>query len=331
MRTRILNALKEAKSFVSGEFLADNFGVSRTAVWKHIKELKRHGYDIESVTGNGYLLKSSPDVVSPEEILPNLHTKFIGRNIVYRETLDSTSTLAKKVAAEGAPDGTLVIAEEQGAGRGRLSRGWYSPKGEGLWFSLILRPKFLLPADAPKCTLVSSVAVIRAVKAFGLAAGIKWPNDILHDNRKLTGILTEMSAQTDGIDFIVVGIGINVNIAAGTFPKDIADIATSLRIMNGGKKISRAEFLANTLEEFENLYLTAQEKGFAPVFDEWRKNSATLGQRVNVIGVGSGETFSGVAADIDEDGALLVKTDDGTRKVLAGDVSIRRTEDAVSI
>ena len=175
------------------------------------------------------------------------------------------------------------------------------------------------------------MAVIRAVKAFGLAAGIKWPNDILHDNRKLTGILTEMSAQTDGIDFIVVGIGINVNIAAGTFPKDIADIATSLRIMNGGKKISRAEFLANTLEEFENLYLTAQEKGFAPVFDEWRKNSATLGQRVNVIGVGSGETFSGVAADIDEDGALLVKTDDGTRKVLAGDVSIRRTEDAVSI
>lgn len=320
MRSDILMMLKKAGGFVSGEAIAAKLNVSRTAVWKHINELRGSGYIIDSLPKSGYILKESPDLMLPCEIDAAIETKFIGRNVVWRTVLPSTNDLAKKLAADGAADGTVVIAEEQAAGRGRLSRAWYSPRSKGLWFSLILRPDFFLPSDAPKCTLLAAAAVIRAMKKADLHAGIKWPNDILYENKKLVGILTEMSAQMDGIDYIVVGIGINVNIGEAEFPAEVEKIATSLSIMKG-EKISRIKFFADVLREFENLYLSVKENGFAPILAEWKKYSVTLGSDVEVIGVN--ERFFGRAEDIDETGALLVKTDSGLKKVLAGDVSIR--------
>ena len=251
-----------------------------------------------------------------------LQTKFIGRNVVARENIPSTNDLAKKLAADNAPDGTIVIADEQSAGRGRLNRGWYSPKGGGLWFTLILRPgDFVVPADAAKFTLLTAVAVVFAMQKFSLTAKIKWPNDILFDGKKLVGILTEMSATDERINYIIVGAGINVNIVADDFPTEIAQIATSLSVMNGAP-LNEEKFLAAFLAEFEKLYFTVKQEGaFASVLNKWREHSATLGNEVNVIGVG--ETFAGVAEDIDNDGALLVRTAAGLRKVLAGDVSVR--------
>ena len=214
-----------------------------------------------------------------------------------------------------------MVAECQTGGKGRLERQFFSPKGKGIWFSVILRPKFL-PQEAPKCTLMAAVAVARAMAEFGLEPGIKWPNDLLYENKKLVGILTEMSAEMDGINYIVIGTGINVNIEQSEFPEDIRDVATSLCMMKG-EPLPRVKFFQAVLRAMDDLYAQVQAQGFAPVLQEWRKYSITLGQEVKVIGVRDGEIYFGRAADIDEDGALLVDTEEGRKKVLAGDVSIR--------
>lgn len=323
MQTKILRLLKEAKGdCISGEEIASKLGVSRTAIWKRIQELKNMGYEIESVSHNGYTLKASPDLLLPAEVQSGLDTVLIGKNIVYFDTIMSTNNEAKRIAAqENAPDGTVVVSEEQGGGKGRLSRSWFSPKQKGLWFSVILRPGFL-PQEAPKCTLMVAVAIVKAVKRFGIDLGIKWPNDILYDGKKLNGTLTEMSAEMERINYVVIGTGINVNVMPEDFPDDVKDIATSLAIIKG-EKMSRIEIFKAVLEELDLLYNRVLKEGFAPMFDEWRKYSVTLGMDVNVIGVGEHESFSGKASDIDEDGALLIETEKGIRKVLAGDVSIR--------
>ena len=319
MRGKILSMLKEVDGFISGELIAERLGISRTAVWKHISELRRNGYNIESIPNNGYKFVAAPDLLLPDEIRPHLRTSFVGRAITYKTSLTSTNSLAKQLAAKNAPDGTIIIAEEQTAGRGRLSRGWFSPPRSGLWFSVILRPDFFLPADAPKCTLLAAVAVSRAIASLGIEPQIKWPNDILYDGQKLVGILTEMSAQTDGIDYIVIGMGVNANLRR--FPAELN--ATSLALIKDAS-VNRAALLADILNELEDLYLTVKREGFAPVLDEWRKHSVTLGSEVNVIG--QNENFAGRAVDIDEYGALLVDTPQGIRRVLAGDVSIRNRQ-----
>ena len=321
MRKEILNLLKTAgDTYISGEEIAERLGVSRTAVWKHIKELRRAGYDIVSQSRSGYALKGTPDVLTPTELAPLLADSLFGGNILYHEETRSTNEDAKAAADAGAPDGTLVVTEFQGTGHGRLARGWFCPKGEGVLFSVILRPTSFLPQEAPKCTLLAAVAVARAIRSLGLDVGIKWPNDILADGRKLVGILTEMSAEMERIHYIVIGIGINVNITADEFTPDIQDTSTSLAIL-AGHAVDRRQLLAAILHEMETLYRAVQDDGFAPVFDAWRELSVTLGQDVRVLGVG--ETFEGRAADIDETGALLVDTSEGRRRVLAGDVSIR--------
>ena len=323
MQDEILRLLKEADGgFVSGEEIAARLGVSRTAVWKRIQELKNLGYEIESLSRNGYTLKASPDLLLPVEVKDGLKTEVIGQNIVYFEDIGSTNNEAKRIAAqENAPDGTVVVSEAQGGGKGRLSRSWFSPKYKGLWFSVILRPDFL-PQEAPKCTLLVAVAIAKAVRKIGVAAGIKWPNDILYEGKKLNGTLTEMSAEMERINYVVVGTGINVNVMPEDFPADVKDIATSLAIIKG-EKLPRKEIFREILTEMESLYLEVRKNGFGKVFEEWRKYSVTLGQEVNVIGIGDHESFAGKAIDIDEDGALLVETEKGVRKVLAGDVSIR--------
>lgn len=321
MRKEILNLLKTAgDTYISGEEIAERLGVSRTAVWKHIKELRRAGYDIVSQSRSGYALRGTPDVLTPAELAPLMGQSLFGTNILYHEETRSTNEDAKAAADAGAPDGTLVVTEFQGTGHGRLARGWFCPKGEGVLFSVILRPTSFLPQEAPKCTLLAAVAVARAIRSLGLDVGIKWPNDILADGKKLVGILTEMSAEMERIHYIVIGIGINVNIMADEFTPDIRDTATSLAIL-AGHAVDRRQLLAAILHEMETLYRAVQDDGFAPVFDAWRALSVTLGQDVRVLGVG--ETFEGRAADIDETGALLVDTSEGRRRVLAGDVSIR--------
>lgn len=254
-------------------------------------------------------------------IRPFLQTKIIGRKIFYYQQLTSTSEKAKRLAAEGAEEGTLVIAETQSGGQGRLGRGWHSPFGKGVWVSVILRPPFKV-SDTAKCTLLAAVAVSLAIEETAqISCGIKWPNDILWQGRKLVGILTEMSADMNGLPYLVIGIGINVNIKEDEFGPDISAKATSL-CLAAQREINRAELLASFLERLEELYKTAQEKGFAPILAEWRVLSATLGEEVCVLG--QNESFTGLAVDIDDDGALLVKTAKGLEKVLAGDVSIRK-------
>ena len=201
-----------------------------------------------------------------------------------------------------------------------MERAFFSPPGKGIWVSILLHPTFL-PQDAPKCTLMAAVAVARAMEKFGLRAAIKWPNDILHDGRKLVGILTEMSAEMDCVNYVVIGIGINVNIAPEEFPAELRAIATSLMQMKGAP-LPRVAFLQELLRVLDDLYASVQREGFAPVLAAWREYAVTLGQEVRVIGP-AGEEFEGVAVDIDAEGALLVDTAEGRRRVLAGDVSIR--------
>ncbi|WP_196594566.1 biotin--[acetyl-CoA-carboxylase] ligase [Pectinatus sottacetonis] len=322
MRSEILTILHKAKGkYVSGTYLANKLSVSRTAIWKHICILKNDGYNIDSKSKNGYRIIDSPDLLTPGEINAVLTTKTFGRTIKYYKKIDSTNNEAKKIALdEKAPEGTIVISESQGDGRGRLSRGWYSPAQKGIWFSIILRPDFL-PQEAPKCTLMAAVAIAKAIYTItGLKVGIKWPNDILYDGKKLVGILTEMNAEMDRINYIVIGMGINVNILSQDMPEEVKDIATSLMQITG-KKISRLALLQQLLVELENLYTTIKKHGFSPIIQDWKKYSITLGKNIKVISVN--ETFYGKAVDIDNFGALLVDTGEKIERVLAGDVSIR--------
>jgi BirA family biotin operon repressor/biotin-[acetyl-CoA-carboxylase] ligase len=321
MRAKILQLLRECGGYLSGEDISRSLEVSRTAIWKHMQTLKQEGYDIESHSRLGYRLRCTPDLLLPDEIRSRLTTNIIGRgSIFYFPEIESTNNEAKKQAAAGCPEGSIVLAETQASGRGRLSRGWFSPFAKGIWLSVVLRPLFS-PQEAPKCTIMAAVAVNRAIRRIsGIESGIKWPNDILYRGRKLVGILTEMSAEMDAINHVVIGMGLNVNMTQEEFPPELFDIATSIAAA-AGHAVPRLELLMAVLAELDALYHQVVNRGFDKVLDEWRIQSVTLGQAVNVLGVN--RQFSGVAFDIDQDGALLVKTDEGIERVLAGDVSIR--------
>lgn len=320
-RSAILEVLRaHTGQFVSGEELGRRLSISRTAVSKQIQKLRQEGYDIESAASQGHRLRQLPDLLRPEEVIPRLTTRILGSAISYYSQIGSTNDEAKKRAIAGCAEGTLVITETQLGGRGRLSRGWFSPVSKGIWFSVVLRPPFP-PQEAPKCTLMAAVALNRAIRdVAGVSCGIKWPNDILCNGRKLVGILTEMSAEMDAINYIVLGMGINVNMEAAEFPADLQGIATSI-LMETGRPLSRLDLLVRVLERLEELYLAVKESGFASVLDAWRGETVTIGRRVNVVA--PDKTFQGTAVDIDVDGALLVQTELGVEKVLAGDVSIR--------
>ena len=331
MRAKILEMLRGAgDGYISGEEMAEKLGVTRTAIWKHIQELRGSGYEISSHSRNGYMLKHSPDSLLASEIGHGLGTEIvgIGRKIHSFEEVDSTNLVAKKLirklcAEERCPciDGLVVAAESQTGGRGRLERSFYSPQGKGIWFSLVLCPPFA-PQEAPKCTLLAAVAVTEAMHEYGLQPGIKWPNDIICEGRKLVGILTEASCDIDRIKHIIIGIGINANLKEEDFPEDLKEKATSMEILKG-ESVPRVKFLQTVLRSLEHWYKVTMAEGFGPVLAAWRKYSVTLGQEVRVIGVRDGEEFFGRAVDIDDYGALLVETDSGLRTVMAGDVSIR--------
>ena len=321
MRALILKLLRQqSQDYLSGEEISRQLAVSRTAVWKHIQELKNHGYEIEAHPRKGYRLKSRPDLLLPEEIRAGLATQLLGKQIVHFYDTSSTNNEAKRLAADDAVEGTIVVSEAQTLGRGRLNRGWFSPPGGGVWVSVILRPPFP-PQEAPKCTLMAAVATVEAIReASGLNCGIKWPNDILWQGRKLVGILTEMSAEMDAINFVVLGIGINVSLQESDFPEELRNIGASVS-MGAEREVSRVEVLQKLLERLEYWYQVVKQEGFEPVLEAWRRESVTLGQPVRVLA--GEETYDGVAEELAEDGSLLVRTENGLRRVLAGDVSLR--------
>ena len=322
MRKTIVEMLKNAgKNFVSGESIAGELGISRTAVWKHVQKLRKSGYEILSRERCGYKLKDAPDILLPSEIQIGLDTQIIGKEMHYHPSVDSTNRVAKALAYNGAADGAIVVAEEQTGGKGRLNRNFYSPRGKGIWFSVILRPN-LLPKDAPKCTLMAAVAIAEAMKRFNLKADIKWPNDIMFNGRKLVGILTEMTGEIGKITYLVVGVGINVNISRKEFPEELRNIAASLSEMSG-EEISRVKFFRAVLEEFDKLYREVTVADFDKVIQRWKEYNITLGKNIKVISAIDGKSFTGKAVDLNADGALVVETEQGLDTVYAGDVSIR--------
>lgn len=293
---------------VSGQQLAEQYGISRTAIWKHMKELEEQGFVMETVKKKGYVLKQAPDTLQPLCIRPFLHEGGIGGNLVYETSVASTQIVAHQLAQDGAPDGTVVLAEEQTSGRGRLSRKWQSAYGKGVWMSVILRPQ--IPVHlAPQFTLVAAVAAAKAIEeAIGAAPSIKWPNDILIDGKKCTGILTELQADADGVQALIIGIGLNANQLPADFPEELEGIATSLAIEKGGS-INRAKLAADVLNELSSHSQLYLEEGFAPVKRIWESYSNTIGSRVRARL--AKETLHGVAERITEDGVLMLRTDDG--------------------
>jgi BirA family biotin operon repressor/biotin-[acetyl-CoA-carboxylase] ligase len=320
MRQDILDFLIHHKDeFISGQQISEQLGISRTAVWKHIRALKQRGYVIESYTKKGYCLREAPELLSEQAVAQGLLTKHIGHHIVYREQVDSTNNVAKKLADDGAPEGTLVIAEEQTGGRGRINRAFLSPFAKGVWFSLILRPN-IPPMEVSKMTLLAAVAVARAIRHHGLMdCGIKWPNDILVNGRKMVGILTELNGSAEKVNYIIMGIGVNTSIMADDLPEDMKSIVTSFA--REGVRVSRLALLETLLLEIERLYDAVCRQGFSQVLAEWRTLACMLGQEVMVSSID--RTFSGKAVDIDENGNLLVATPEGVEVVLAGDIHVR--------
>lgn len=319
MKDEILKLLKQSDDYISGEEISKILGVSRTAIWKYINTLKHEGYLIESSSKRGYRLVESPDVLTSAEVLPVLNTTYIGREIMYFDSIDSTNTVARTQASQGCREGLAVIAEEQTAGRGRLGRKWSSPKSTSIAFSMVLRPR-IKPTEAPGITLAMGTAVCRAIRRVtSLNAGIKWPNDIIVNNKKVCGILTEMNAEMDAVNYIIAGVGINVNVKE--FYEDIKDIATSLCIEKGSI-VSRRNILSAVFYEFEEIYNRFKKDGIKSIIDEFKSYSVTLGKTVRVISIS--ESFEGEAVDIVDDGLLFVRLENGEgRKVISGDVSVR--------
>ena len=318
---QILELFREKQGgLVSGEELSGALQVSRTAVWKHIKSLKELGYRIEAVPSQGYRLVSSPDLLIPAEIAAGLKSARIGRDIIcFRET-DSTNQVAFKLAEEGAEEGTVVVAEAQRRGKGRLGRRWESPAGVNLYCSIVLRPP-ILPIKAAQLTFLSTVAVARAIAATtSLRAFIKWPNDLLIDGRKVAGLLNEMSAETEKVNFVVLGIGVNINMHLVQFPAGLRHPATSL-LLEGNRPVSRLAFTQALLEALDALYDTYLLHGYGPVRDEWLARCNFIGRQVRISF--QEKELGGTAEGIDENGALLVRLADGKiERVLAGDVTI---------
>ncbi|RUS48207.1 biotin--[acetyl-CoA-carboxylase] ligase [Cohnella sp. AR92] len=305
----LLSLLEEKPGeFVSGEELSQKLNVSRTAIWKQIRKLETQGYKIEAVTRLGYRIVERPSRISPVELNLKLRTRSFGRNVRVHEVVASTQDEMRLLAEQGAPEGTLVIAEQQNQGRGRMGRHWVSPPGKGIWMSLLLRPNVPL-LQTPQLTLLAAVALNRAIgRVTGLDIGIKWPNDLLIDGRKITGILLESATEDERIRYVVVGMGVSVNLEASDYPEEVAAKAISLR-MASGRVLDRVELIAEILQEFEELYDVYNSQGFEPIRLLWEARSVNL-HKPTVLTTASGQ-IEGIPRGISETGALLLETEDG--------------------
>lgn len=320
MKAEILALLREKDGYISGQELCNRFSVSRTAVWKAINQLKESGYEIEAVPNKGYRLVGQQDVLNKNEIESRLHTKWAGRELYYYESTDSTNLQVKRLMEEGAPEGVLVVGGEQKQGRGRRGRSWQSPPGTNIYMTLGLRPEFQ-PDLAPMVTLIDALAVAEAVEqTCGLQTRIKWPNDVVIGGKKICGILTEMSAETGYIHYVVIGTGINVNIKE--FPEEIRETATSL-YLEKGETVLRAPIVAKIMEYFESYYEKfIQTMDLSLLMEDYNKRLVNKDAAVKVLDPQN--EFEGTARGIDEKGQLLVERQDGTvETVYAGEVSVR--------
>lgn len=320
MKSKILALLRESADYISGQELCEFFGVSRTAVWKAINQLKKEGYQIEAVQNKGYKLVGMSDVLSKNELVSRMKTRWAGREVYYYDETGSTNTDAKRLAEEGAPHGTLVVTDRQNAGKGRRGRNWESPKDTNIYYTILLRPQ-ISPLKAPMLTLVMAHSVTVAIeKVTGAQAGIKWPNDIVLNKKKICGILTEMTLESDYIQNVVIGVGINVK--KQQFPAELVDKATSIGA-ECGKEVSRAALIQAIMEQFEKDYDKFTYQTDLTDFVE-SYNSHLVNKDVQVRVLDPKGEFTGIAKGINEKGELLVERQDHTMiEVYAGEVSVR--------
>ncbi len=320
MKTEVLKLLKEYDGYLSGQEICQRLGVSRTAVWKVIKQLQSEGYQIEAVRNRGYHLTASTDVLTEAEIRSCIKGELMGCRVVCYEETDSTNTRARALAEEGAPEGTMTVAERQNAGKGRRGRSWSSPPGSGIFMSLVLRPD-IPPSQASMVTLAAAVAVARGIRqATGVQAMIKWPNDLVLSGKKICGILTEMTTELESIQYAVVGIGINVN--TEEFPQELSGTATSL-FLETGSRWKRGPLVGEVAMAFEDCYrLFLASKDLSLLKEEYEQHLSNLNRQVTVLDPAG--SYGGICRGITNDGQLLVEQEDGkVRQVLSGEVSVR--------
>ena len=320
MKEEILRLLRSADGYISGQELCNRFGVSRTAVWKAINQLKEAGYEIEAQQNKGYRLMAAPDLMTEAEIKSLMHTNWVAKEVLYFDTIDSTNTKAQELAEKGYPSGTLVVADKQESGKGRRGRSWVSPSGTGIFMTLMIKPD-INPNNASMLTLVAALAVAKAITSVtGEEALIKWPNDIVVNGKKVCGILTEMNAQFDYINHIVVGIGINVH--NESFPEEISQMASSLMIEAGGKRFHRAQIIAETMSYFEQYYDTfLKTQDLSALVREYDELLVNRNKSVRVLD--PKEPFDGKAMGITPKGELIVDTWESRKLVSSGEVSVR--------
>lgn len=322
LRESVLQALKEKKEeWISGEGLSASLNVSRTMIWKQIKQLQTEGYAVESSSRKGYRLLACPDILTAEEVCPGLTTEILGRsNYFYYPSVDSTNKQARILASQGYPEGTIVVAEMQTEGRGRRGRNWYSPAGQGIYMSLILRPSIPLK-EISRISLMKAVAVAETLQEeLDLPARIKWPNDILINDRKIAGLLSEAITDMDGIEYIVIGIGLNINNPESNFPDDFRTDPTSV-LAEKKQPVSRVKLIQSLLAKLEHHYFMLQKGDFAETLSTGKRLSMVIGQKVSL------ETSQGLvtgrAVDIDDDGFLLVVDGAGVQHtVISGEIDV---------
>jgi BirA family transcriptional regulator, biotin operon repressor / biotin---[acetyl-CoA-carboxylase] ligase len=322
LKEEVLSILKTNPGvYISGQSMCEKLNVSRTAIWKYINALKEEGYAIESVSKKGYRLISSPDLLTCDEVCPFLNTKYIGRNYLHFDTLESTNSRAKELASKPGMNGAVVVSEEQTTGKGRLGRHWVSPKHRGIWMSVILKPD-IEPSSVPRIVHIAAAAVVLAMKETGIEPYVKWPNDIILNGKKVCGILTEMSGEINHIDFVVVGIGINANLEPDDIPADMKEKASSI-YMETGVTIERKGLAAKVLNHFEHLYedflLTGSIDASVKIC---RENSILLGKEIRIIS--RQKELKARAVDISDGGELIVQFEDGRiEPIVSGEVSVR--------
>ena len=320
MKTKILKLLRKADGYVSGQQICEQLDVSRTAVWKVIRQLKEEGYQIEAVRNRGYRIVEVPDVLTGEELKSLMQTQWAGRNIVYYPETDSTNLRIRELGDAGAPHGTLAVADMQTAGRGRRGRTWESPPGSSIYMSILLRPD-IIPGAAPMLTLVMACSVAEGISdCENVDVRIKWPNDVIAGGKKLVGILTEMSTQIDYINHVTIGVGINVNMTE--FPENIRDTATSLRLETG-HEVRRAPLIAAIMKRFEENYAVfLKTQDMSGLMEKYSGMLINLDREVLVLG--AEDSYKAHALGIDRQGELIVRREDGTEeKIYAGEVSVR--------
>ena len=310
---------KNQHTFLSTREISESLGVHPYVVYQAIKELRRWDFKISSEKGKGYRLLETPDLLLPGEIKNKLKTKILGKNILAYRTLGSTNQLGFRLAESGVGEGTLIVADEQTKGKGRMGRSWYSPPRLGLWMSLILRPD-IPPFKAPGLSICAGLALAQTIGDLTeMDAKIKWPNDCLLNGRKVGGILLELSAELDRTNFVIAGIGVNVNHLSSDFPKKLSPLATSIR-MEWGRELSRIKLLTLFIKRFEDIYLDFKKDGLAPQRQLIKKFSSLLGKKVEVK-LGK-EKIEGVAEDINDNGSLVIRTKKGERVLRAGEVMV---------